>query len=275
MKWAIPFRGVFDRQPLYGIPYDAEDPFIFHTLNTLPDSSFIPELVKKGSVLVSKDEGRRSPEKNWAVNPDAIGEVGELDELAGDGKYVFLTPGYEYRMGRPTLAFRQSVLFALGVCRFRFSDMMAVYAEFEKLNPEIKPDKLKTGLLDLAERATLTPEESQWFTKEYVKTIVGHQGNFSQRAVDLMYFYKAKNARKGPAHKMTSEAIGELIQQRTVRTEFLSTVSIPISAAEMYYDMDTQSWTPMSNVTGKTLNGLSAMLMPKRNRSIIPGWKQR
>ena len=273
MNWAIPFTGVITRQSLSTIPYDDADPFIFHTLNTLPDSSYMPELIRKDSVLVSKDDGRKYPEKSWAVNPEAKGEVAETDELAGDGKYVFLTPGYEYRWGRPTLAFRQSVIGALGAYRFRFTDMMAPYAEMEKLNPSAPTEALKVSLLDLAERATLTPEDSQWFTKEYVKTVVGRQGNFSQKAVDLMYFYKGKNARRGPAYKMTSEAIGMLIQQKTVRSEILSSVSIPISAAEMYYDMQQQTWVPMSSLTGKTLNGLSAMLMPKRARSIIPGWK--
>jgi hypothetical protein len=280
MQWVIPFNRLVDSPVNGAVPYDAADPYIFHSLTTVDGVDQLEALVKENAVIASKRIIQQNPSIPAAWDAASIprgGQVEAIDIEAGDDQYVFMTPGYVYSEDHPTLAFRYSTLRAMTDLRFRFMDMMDTYETVILDDEDEEPDfeAYAKTMKVLAEAGTLSPADSSWFIPEFIHTAVGRQGRYSQQARELLMRLFTRYQNKGRSFDEIAEGIGRILDGVKTGSEVLSVNPIPIRAAELYFDPQKNAWRPMSSLTGTKINGLSAALMPKRTRRMIPGWKVR
>ena len=278
MKWVIPFKRVVDDFHNWSVPYDGEDPYIFHSLTTVSYMDQLESLVKENALISSKKMIREEAQAARAWDAAYIprgGEVTSTDADAGDDRYVFMTPGYQYSYANPTLAFRYSTIRALTSLRFRFLDLIDVYDSITLREDEFSRAGYGRELHRLAQLATLTPDQSSWFIPEFIHASVAQLGNYSDEAVNLAYGLQRTYEVGTGEERQIAAGIGQVMRRVKANSEALSDQPIPVRAAEMYYDHTQNRWFPMSTLTGMKINGLSAALMPKRRRVMIPGWKVR
>lgn len=123
-------RILFER----GLPFDAEDPLIFHVLTTLDENDSGEEqllnAMRTGASLVP----RVYIEEKWGSGK---GMVFARDKAAGDDEYLFMTPcniitgvGVDTRY-RPAVAFRLSYVIQQTKIAFRVHDLEPQYKAVE------------------------------------------------------------------------------------------------------------------------------------------------
>lgn len=284
MQWVIPFNRLVDSPVNWAVPYDSKDPYIFHSLTTVDRVDQLEALVKENAVIASKRLIQQNPNIPAAWDAAMLprgGQVEAIDIEAGDDQYLFMTPGYVYSQVYPTLAFRYSTLQAMTELRFRFMDMMDIY-QMVGMSDDDEPDfteanyeEYAKALKALAAAGTLSPDDSSWFIPEFIRKAIGQQGRYSEKAQKLMMRLFTRYQNGNPAFEELADGIARILDGLKTGSEVLSVNPIPVRAAEMYFDPQNNAWLPMSNLTGVKINGLSAALMPKRRRVMIPGWKVR
>lgn len=118
------------------LPFDAEDPLIFHVLTSLDEygegEKEIFDAMRNGGALMPVSR----VEKKWG---EGRGMVFPRDEAAGDSDYLFMTPcnvtsglGVDMRH-RPAVAFRLSYIVERAEIAFRVHDMEPSYKRVEDM----------------------------------------------------------------------------------------------------------------------------------------------
>jgi hypothetical protein len=265
-------------------PYDESDPFIFHSINGLAAGDQIKFLVAQNAVLASKKDIAEGKAPVWrGVLLSDEGDVSDIDVLAGDNKYVFMTPGYIYQDLYPVLAYRMSTIRKLTAFRYRFFSLIGLYRDLEKALKGLPNRFAQMHLSGLAESETLNSFDSPWFTKEYNRVVIGRNGGFTENANRILDFYIKKNERIMQAfestaniYKTAADYLTEFKHGKHFPSEILCLSQVPVSAAEMYYDNEDESWHSMAEITGgNKLSGLGSLFLADRHKVLIPGWKRK
>jgi hypothetical protein len=256
--WQSVMAAAKDRQGLPpNIPYDAADPYIFHSITRPVTEEVVNTLLKNNAGLVNIDE------VEYGVDPAAQraaaawqksgvrgrGQVEEIDEQAGDAAYIFMTPGYVFNSKFATFAFRLSTLLKGGRgVRFRVTDLQAVYLKADQqvgypLLGDYKPytDWDKIGdLANIAAAGTLSAADSPDVIREFVQVRIGKAGAYSGRTHEIVEqkISEANGIRFGEhVAKMWRDFLNEPFSENRGgenRPEVLLTGILPLKAAASY-----------------------------------------
>jgi hypothetical protein len=121
-------------------PVDLRDPLCFHVLTDYAGKfDKAAELYRRNAVLYAPADLEDHPERAWHAREN-VGAMEEVDRDAGDGQYVFFTPGHPYFIGRyrkalpsyPIFAFKLSTLVAHGTVCVRPHDLQTAYVEMRQ-----------------------------------------------------------------------------------------------------------------------------------------------
>ncbi|RLB36380.1 MAG: hypothetical protein DRH30_15030 [Deltaproteobacteria bacterium] len=153
------------------LPFDAEDPLIFHVLTSLDEHSEgereILDAMKNGGILMPVSR----VEEKWG---GGRGMVFPRDEAAGDADYLFMTPcnvtsglGVDMRY-RPAVAFRLSYIVERAQVAFRVHDMEPSYKRVEQMlvdDPEF----------DFDDDTEMSEKEQEAIRDEYIAETVSEE----------------------------------------------------------------------------------------------------
>jgi hypothetical protein len=151
------------------LPFDMEDPLIFHVLTTLSSGDELLQVMRDGGSLMPASWA----EERWG---DQVGMIFARDRIAGDDEYLFTTPcnvfaeHHEKAKNNPAVAFRLSyVAAAAKKVAFRVHDLEPPYREAELL---VGADSIG---LDEDEYDEMSPDELQAEHEEDIAMAVEEQ----------------------------------------------------------------------------------------------------
>jgi hypothetical protein len=323
----IPLRkGQVDR---VSVPYDERDPFIFHSIGNVPFELGVRAIKENASLAPLEKTHKLTRLKATPFAPlktaeaaaliaaweragsKSRGYVEKIDFLAGDGKYVFMTPGYPYSLYYPTAAFRYSTLKAHGSVLLRCRDAQEHYVfaarsiaeksgipftDYDakramdlvtnKNNPEYA--ELLHALKVIRELYTLSADESQIVIPAYVRSF-STKIPLSDRAQSVIrqkmtQLDSLKSLLPQQTYGRLAESLSTRMRARwaeyfsdlvNVYPEVLFDGIIPLRASEFLFDPATKGWQTTNSISGQALSGLGRSFLKTGRQILISGWRVR
>ncbi len=288
-----------------GNPYDERDPFIFHSLS-ISDIDMARRLILNDAALAPfnmthslddySDVEVAELSKRWeSAGIGSRGHIYEIDWKAGDGAYVFTTPGYVFDNEKVTFAFRFSSLLTRGNTLFRCNDIQQAYQIAElNLNNKLRSDDeadfayedFESDLSDIVEAGTLSSDESKIIIPDFNRYIFEGPSAFSQTSVNIIKRKiesipkRLSNEIKEKIRDMWEYYLKNRFSLRRPQfrvkghPETLFDGILPLRAAEFIL-IPGVAWRPMTEFTPSQLSGLGRMFVKHNRRLLIPASRQR
>ena len=260
------------------IPYDEQDPYIFHSITRPVDEKIVRALLSNGAGLVSlfeADEAEMEDNekvlnyvKAWRRSGvRGRGQVMQVDESAGDDSFVFFTPGYVFNSEFATFAFRLSALQATGYnVQLRVADLQDAYLNAQSAVGHFIPEfpglysanELFDDLPNIGKCGTLSTEDTKVVLPEFIRVQIGKKGTYSSAVHAIIQKKMAECARTRLADRVAKQWYAFLHEPFSAyrggknRPELLLEGAIGLQEAEQFRLTRTAPWVPVRSLRSES-----------------------
>lgn len=149
------------------LPFDMEDPLIFHVLTTVDNDAELLQIMSQGGALLPRSWAN----ERWG---DKKSMIFARDVAAGDDDYLFMTPCNTFsdvhdRGKNPAVAFRLSYVLKRAKVAFRVHDLEPQYKQVEE--SLVNADAIGWGYDDEYDWDTGMDEQDERFEEESAETV--------------------------------------------------------------------------------------------------------